>query len=506
MPYILEVCFMKPIRRPRICVETLEERNCPSLSAFFDGSTLTIRGMPHPNSEYASPGVGGLQVQGKGADEVQVTDGTAEIGIFAAESVNLQLANHIGSTITVDLNANVLSGNLSIGLGGGNGGNAAVSAITVGTGILNGIVEGNIQVTGGSGNEFLGLGETSQAFPTFGNLTVGGNVSFSGRQSTPVANGIYTGNYLDTGSQFPASTQAVTIGGSLLTNAIGTVDVTGPFGAVTAKTTVGGNFIANGGGNPFEFLGGTGGGGILMFGSVEGNVSVNGSPGSSGDVVSMGGANTTALVGGNIAINLGNGPDSVFLDVATVGGSVSVNTGNGSNTITTGDFAMNVGGNLSINMGNGSNSFTDDNAAVTGIAANVTVEGNLGVNLGNGANTIGAVSSSIYGNLNVNVGNGTDSMTLDGTTGAVVNGTFNYTGGNGGNSVTIDNASTNNITMNVRFGNLPANLFTIAAGTTEGTLSGSIAWSVPTLASATNGYVDNGYAWTNAVQLINIPS
>jgi hypothetical protein len=137
----------------------------------------------------------------------------------------------------------------------------------------------------------------------------------------------------------------------------------------------------------------------------------------------------------------------------------------------------------------------------------------MSVNVGNGSLDAKTkpFQGVVNGNLTVNAGNGSNSFTLDGVGGANVGGTFCYTGGNGGNSVTVTTVATDLFTLNTRFGNGSANLFTIGTGPgtgfVNGTLTGRIAWGVPTaFAAGVNGFVDNGYVWQNNITLTNVPS
>src|SRR5579862_2028874 len=125
---------MKPIRRPRICVEPLEARDCPSLTEVLSGSTLFIYGLPTLNSTYA--GTGGLKILGKANNSFQVTDAGVNQGHFIAQNISVRLVNHIGTSITVDLGGFTMSGNLTFNMGTG-AQNPVGGSSTVGTGILN---------------------------------------------------------------------------------------------------------------------------------------------------------------------------------------------------------------------------------------------------------------------------------------------------------------------------------------------------------------------------------
>jgi hypothetical protein len=474
---------MKAIRRPRISVEQLEQRDCPSITEVLSGSTLYLFGVPDFDSTIdggnGTNPTGGLQVVGTGADTFQVTDAGNSLGHFAAQNIYLNLINHFESSILVDLAGNTLSGNLNINLGAGTGEPGANPNNSLGTGITSstgtGTIGGNVFVRGGTGAEFVGLGETPEAAPAGGTtITIGGNATFFGNTTPdPTAS---PGNVLDTGA-FYNTGQTVAIGGNLVTNGYSALGVGG--GVIGVLTTIGGNLQVSGGNNSLNegVFGDVGAGvGLELRGvTVGGNVQVTGSPASPlGDFVTMS-ASPAATIGGNLAINLGNGPNQVQL-AGNVGGNVSIIDGNGgpatnfegiTATIFTGDGAFNVNGSMNVTLGNGNNVFWNEDTFEPGIAAangfGVTVNGNLTVRVGNGDNDLGVIGATAFGNMNFTLGNGgnntttTDpntaandpnNATLDGNN-AFVGGTFNWIAGNGPDSLTITSPSAGSVQYNV---------------------------------------------------------
>ncbi len=157
---------MRHMRRPRPCIEILEDRFCPSLTIKSLSSNLLISGTP--------VGTTGLTITGTGG-KYQITDGATNKGTFSADSIIMNL-QHYSEPITIDLKAQTLGGNLLISLGTGNLSSAGSNPIT----IDDGTVGGSVSVLGGSVNESLYLGNLANTLP----LHVGGSVLNTARNGS----------------------------------------------------------------------------------------------------------------------------------------------------------------------------------------------------------------------------------------------------------------------------------------------------------------------------------
>jgi hypothetical protein len=482
---------MKPIRRPRMCVEQLEARDCPAFSISLNGSNLFITGLPNP-----TPGTGVL-VKQTANNQFNVSDNGVNLGTYVASNVSLNLFNHTGNPVNVDLGGFTDAGNVSINLGNGD----PSGKFSVGTGVSNGTMGGNLSIRGGHGTEYVLLGYKTAAAPApqANALNIRGNVSDQGAVNPSNPNA----DVFDTGvlPGLAPLTKAITIGGSLTTTAINGV-------GINTVVTVGGNLNVNGGGDILNIVPGFVGG-LVDIGKVLGNLTVNGSPSSSTDQVFLtAGAGASATVGGNVSINMGNGANEVVLG-GTIGGNIGITSGNGSpaaaqiGTIVTGvdPAAFQVNGSLNVNLGNGNNTFFDATAGANGIAANMTVNGDLSIRAGNGVNNLGTVASTEFGNLNVTLGNGANALT---TVTGPVSGNFNWTSGNGGDSLTIpDQAAGFTYNGNISFGN-GDDTFTLGggAGTINfiGTVNGG-----GRLAGNTYNQLAGAIPITGPFNLINFP-
>ena len=166
---------MKPPSRFRPRLELLEDRVCPVLSVGRSGTLLVISGAP------VDAGGAGVVVTETSQGIFRVKDGTALKGSFPASSIYMNFSTRANVPVTLNLGGFVLAGSVSINAGVG----LQKSPGTMGVGIENGIIDGNVTYVGGSGNENLYLGLDFQGHnPMDGankNLVIKGNVLFTPR-------------------------------------------------------------------------------------------------------------------------------------------------------------------------------------------------------------------------------------------------------------------------------------------------------------------------------------
>src|SRR5262245_17786960 len=166
---------MKRRRRCQLAVEHLEDRLVPTLRISSLPGTLIISGTPvgGPTDELRidMPAPGKIRIR-----DLNSMGGTINnYGTFQAPStlqVNLTSYN---TSITFDVNGNTFGGNVNFSLGNGDTDLSSVNPVSI-VDLLNagaGAVGGNVTITGGSGNEFIGLGETSLG-GSVGRITIKG--------------------------------------------------------------------------------------------------------------------------------------------------------------------------------------------------------------------------------------------------------------------------------------------------------------------------------------------
>jgi hypothetical protein len=466
--------MQKKNRRP-VGLEALEDRWVPA-SVHFDGSNLTVYNL------FITGGASKTTiVESTKTGYFTVTDNVGNQGTYAVTGNITVYGNNAKDAVTVTVDGGAptgLLGNLSVYAG-----NGSTDSITIDSTTAVGTIYGNVGVSLGDGLETVKVGSTL-------GLEVNGNTyirsASTGTSTATLGGGTSTSKFL--GNVSVSGFPETTLGGAKADIFAGSV-------------TVNNSSVTNGSSASTVTLATTS--------KIYGSLTVLGA---------LGGPTTVTVDGsvlGNLTVELGNGTNSVNLGAAANPiqiGNVDYIAGNGVNVFNVGGAANNVvvTGNVDFNWGNGSNSF--------GTSAGLTVEGSFYIDNGNGGlNVVGtkaadAFEGQVYGNLSVSTGNGPNQFDLSGTNGAIIGGTWYYNGGNGGNSLTIDNGSSNSVTMNLRMGTLPANNVTITAATDPGTLTGYIDWAVPSAANPAappatiNGFVDNGYVWTNAITLVNVPS
>lgn len=160
----------KPLQRKRrsvrLAVEALEDRFCPSLTVQSVGANLLLSGSPTSS----------LQITGAGGLSYHLMDGSKNLGTYSFSNLTMNLTLY-PAPITINLMGQTLTGNVVMSVGTGNvSGSMGVPSITV----EDGRVGGSITMTGGRGNEFLDLGQSTGTNP----LTVGGNLTVVGQNGT----------------------------------------------------------------------------------------------------------------------------------------------------------------------------------------------------------------------------------------------------------------------------------------------------------------------------------
>jgi hypothetical protein len=305
-------------RPVRLRLEALEDRWCPSLTVQNVSGYLIISGTP-----VGTNAAGGLLIQGTAAhtNNFTIKDGSSFLGTYQVTgNLYLNLNNHQGEGINIDLNSNTIPGNLFINLGTGNNTGSVQNSVAVYNstgGATTGRIGGNLQVVNGSGSETFipGFQNNFSNIPTAFGLRVGGDLTFNAKMGGPTPSNF---DVLDTGAGSAVAgtpTPTVIVGGNVNTTAVDAVGL-GP------TTTVGKSVsIAAAGERPLF---------VNDFATVQGNVGITGSQlrapnpvlgtAQLGDFIEVGGFPTgTAFVGGSLQMSAGAGDAFFLIDPGTPG-------------------------------------------------------------------------------------------------------------------------------------------------------------------------------------------
>ncbi len=446
---------MKPFVRPRLGVEVLESRECPTVSLRYVAGGLFIWG--RPNSD--------LSITGQSSGLFKITDGTNDLGSYRiTKFLDIRLSSRPGF-LDIDLAGKVLAGNVYINLGNGFTGNPATKLSTVDiydstatTGLSTGQIRGNVTIVRGNGGETINIGANKINLVTtnVNPLTIRGNVAYGAPispnkvDSLTITDATIIGGYVATSQveQVIIGEEAVGIAGfskigrhlTITYNGVnaglkyqiaGTIggNITLKAGASSSKssnvfllqpadatndTTVLGKVTVTLGnsfdGNRFSILNPTGASTTL----IQGNVlfrSLNGilDPGSIDRVEHQG------FIEGDLGVQLGEGDNEFSFGDTTpdafINGEFTYVGGNNSNLIgVTGVFTNffngEIGGDVTIVVGNGVN----DTFIGTGISGVLTYRG------GNFQDTVTlapAVDDTYLYMLDILFGVGTNTLELD---------------------------------------------------------------------------------------------
>ena len=415
-------------KRPRLALEHLESRDCPTLNVIFTGGNLFILG--RPDSIPINAVNDGLNIQvtsATGAVTVTEVENGAVISNFGTYVVRKNL--YVGLTdydtdINVDLNGQRLYSNLMLNLGLGD--HTPFGALITGTPNPINIydstdsgtasVAGNITVLKGSGIEVVSLGANDLLSPSTNGIEVDGDVNVN------MPNRIDNNNLSTGDNLFISGTSDIR--GNV--NTTGVDNVTVGESVSNDSTTIRGNLNVSNALSLNELV-------VQVYGTVGGNVAVEGSSASGAflpDELILGSPTTPTTVGGNVTANLtafqndefdvaagstiqgnvaysGVGASDVNLN-GSVQGDAVLSLSGADNVVSSGALSASFGGNVQIQAGDGNNDLSQFNP---------TIAGNLKIGLGNGNNVVGFGGTLNGGTLTSTLGNGTNNVTLTTATG-----------------------------------------------------------------------------------------
>jgi hypothetical protein len=456
-------------KRPCLSVEPLEDRLVPA-NLYFAGGNLTVA---NPNPLPA--GMTTVNLTFTGMNQVQVMDGTSNLGTYAVSGNLSVVTGNFRDLVTVNLNGNTFTGNLNINTGNGNdtvnitgavppsspiarngarnapngAGNCILGWVNVQTGLGNDSV--NINTTAGVPliiGGLLNLGDTAgNDTITTGNsgavTRIAGNTYMVGFNTVNLVNG---SNDLFGGNVFilPGTDQtAVNVNEGLL-------------GGSEVATVGGSMYIFGGQASDDVFLRGLvlGGNLVVNLAAANGPDAAFGVPGNVFAVSSS--ANSVTTVGGDTYYLATSGPNDVDMRSGVFDGSLIIRMGDGNDSVLLSSFAgapTLIQGNLTVTAGNGNDQIIDNSAVI---------DGNVTYTLGNGNDTVDfAAGGSVAGKITYRSGNGNDSFALTGAQAYQVDVAF----GNGDDTFTLNNAAA---TLSGRVdggGHIAGNVFDPAAGT-----------------------------------------
>ncbi len=330
-------------------------------------------------------------------------------------TILINLYSNTDHDLTVNLGGGRLTSNLLVNLGYGN-----TDVLTPHfDSILNGTLGGNLTILGGSGGEFINLGDFAGTEPV---VIQGNTTAVLGNQPTPIG-----GDFLNVN---PFSQ----ILGSLTCTGVDnvTLGLPGIGPGVVRKNLSMNEALSKNVGRLF-----------IEDGEVDGNVSFQGSPVVNpffADSVAIGDTTGTGLVLGNLTAVLGNGSGSFrIFPGSTVEGNVSLTGALGNDFVT---LEGTVFGSVQMNLRSGDNTVVFSPVSL--------VQGNLSISAWNGNNDLTNFQGTVGGNLSFNFGNGNDTVTVVNAPG----GKLNWISGNGDDSLTFDPTTDNQVwNVCVRFGN-----------------------------------------------------
>jgi hypothetical protein len=432
-------------RTAPLLVEALEDRTCPSLTYHVLPGNLIIRG--RPTADLNITGVGG-----PGGHLFQVQQGLNIHTFNVPGNLIIQMPRR-AFDINIDLNDQVIGGNLILDLGTGyKGANPDFSVdIFDGNGGTVGAIGGNLLLLRGNGRETFNIGGSQAGAPpaTVQPVFIGGNVQAVGARSA--------GGSLGTGDNFTIL-DGTRVGGSVTTYLMDGVSIGQQLLGGTGAS-IGGDVTINNYGSGAALR-------ANVFGTVGRNVSVSGTN-SYVDTFTLGltDVGVGGTINGRLNVNLYNSDlvgQSVTLQEGTVvNNSVSITTGQNPDGLP-GDlvvFSGTINGSAHVNMGEGPNALD-----FSAVGSTPVITGNLTINGGNGVNTIfstfpGNLPGMVGGDLRMTLGNGDNVLTLDGTyngnvimnlgsgantisdtTTSFIGGTWRIRTSNGDNSVTLNSA------------------------------------------------------------------
>ncbi len=440
---------MRLPRRPRLSLERLEARACPSVTLSFVSGTLNVTGVPN----------GVFTISETGTNTFKVTDGATNLPTFMGVSnISIRLS-HRPDDLNVQLNASGLSGNLYMDLGTGD---------TVGPpnsiNVSGGRIGGSLTILRGNGNETYDLGFNSAGAPD--PLHVGGSVSVAAITSAGV--GFATPRdtlFLEQGSSIGLDLNTTNVDSVLLA----------PSDGVLANSSVGRNVSISNTQEHTTTL-------AVLFGTIGQSATVNGP--STGIFVQVGDAATpgSGTIGRNLSVGTLGGDSAVGLAPGSVvGGTATITTGGGDDLI---ELAGQVNGNTTISSGDGDDLISLDSSAA--------VFGTLQINGGNGDNLL-FVDGSVSGDLVFNLGNGDNTAFITQAPGGVLR----WTSGNGNDFLSLGDLSTPPGTtwnVNIRLGSGDDTLTLDPAAPADQFLTGSADGGGRIVANV----FDQGASWTLA--------
>lgn len=374
----------------------------------------------------ANPAIGGsLNITGAAGDDQVNFNAQTSIG----KSLSVNLGNSVGSNLLrMNVNPVYVGGALSYTGTAGVDDVRIGGAATIGQGVSASLGDGDNSFQ--LGGAVVGKGVTVNAGKGADSIVVAGNIGAGvgvsagdGANIVQVAGFVSQGVNVTTGRDADAVTVAGFIGGNVT---VGLGDGANNF---TANGFIGQNLGVTAGINDDSatFGGQIGGNLNVSVGNgsntvtVDGTVGLNASitTGKDADNVKIG-TNTSAIIGGNLTVNTGDGVDDLSLQSSTVSGGVNLNLGAGDDDGHL--FDLTVSGGVSINLGAGNNTLDLDSN--TGGAA--------------------ATGSILFGTLSVTGSTGTDNVTIGNEKPVYVGGAANFNMGSeasGSETLSIDDTT-----------------------------------------------------------------
>jgi hypothetical protein len=255
---------MRRTSRTRLCVESLEDRCCPSASALLTGGNLVVTGSS-----------ASLKITEVAQGQFQVLDGTANRGTFQVfGDVDVALSTPGSSSVTINLNGHTAPGNVNVQLGG------TTPNLTVAGGAITGdlnVNSGGVTTVAGvvaQDLNYLGTNTGPETLTVRSTSTIHGNVQavMGNGADTATLNGAVGGNLA---VQTGAGNDQVNLGGSVAGHvivALGTGNNGFTFSGTVGNpfTNSGSLYVTAGPGNTAVTFAGTG----VVYGRLRADLGV----------------------------------------------------------------------------------------------------------------------------------------------------------------------------------------------------------------------------------------
>ena len=379
-------------------MELLEDRTVPATLRLLSGSLYI-------SNPVNAGGATNVELRAVANNQFEVYDNGAKIATVNVGGTIYYTGSNLPDTLTVNLQGNNFTGNLTATMGNGND---AVDVFATGGALL-----GNVNVQTGYGDDTVNLNSNGAAMNFGGTIAVTDQL---GVDTVNLGNAAAATNFL--GNVQLSGVNTVNAGqgqADLIARDLSVLSLTEN---VPLSVTFADNFAVNG----RTTVRGTSAADAVILGVNSFGGAAEFLLGSGDDAFTL--TADGATFNGNLTLDLGLGSNSIDLAPAfTVGGSMTLR--NAGSALATTSINGTINGSFTVELGDGDYSLSTADTALVG--------GNFSIRAGNGTSTFG-LQNTTGGDLSVILGNGSGNSTqIFGP--ATIGGRLIYRGGNGGTAL-----------------------------------------------------------------------